>query len=245
MGYHIFNTRIAKEYGIEEAIILENIYHWCEKNKANGHLTEGKPWTFNSVRAFNELFDYIAPSKISRALKKLEENGLIITGCFNKTAYDRTKWYCITEKAESYFETKDSSKCDIPFGKMKNGNDNMQNGFEQNDKPIPYINTDVNTDVNHIYGDKPHEEKRTVFVKPTVDEVKAYCLERNNNIDAQYFCDYYESKGWMIGKNKMKDWKCSVRTWERNNFNAGRSTTFVNNKRPALANQVTEEDINF
>lgn len=102
---------------------------------------------------------------------------------------------------------------------------------------------EIREDESILDTDAGSKTKR--FVPPTVDEVKAYCLERNNNIDAQYFCDYYESKGWMIGKNKMKDWKCSVRTWERNNFNAGRSTTFVNNKRPALANQVTEEDINF
>jgi len=54
------------------------------------------------------------------------------------------------------------------------------------------------------------------FVKPTLQEVEAYCTQRNNFVDAQRFLDFYESKGWMIGKNKMKDWKASVRTWERN-----------------------------
>ena len=54
------------------------------------------------------------------------------------------------------------------------------------------------------------------FEKPTLDEVKAYCLERKNNVDAETFIDFYESKGWMIGKNKMKDWKAAVRTWEQN-----------------------------
>lgn len=55
------------------------------------------------------------------------------------------------------------------------------------------------------------------FIKPTLEEVKDYCKERNNNVDAQRFIDFYESKGWMIGKNKMKDWKASVRTWEKRN----------------------------
>lgn len=55
----------------------------------------------------------------------------------------------------------------------------------------------------------------TRFCPPTVDEVRAYCLERNNKVDAQAFVDFYTSKDWMIGKNKMKDWKASVRTWER------------------------------
>lgn len=57
--------------------------------------------------------------------------------------------------------------------------------------------------------------KSTRFVPPSVDEVKAYCQERNNSVDAESFVDFYESKNWMVGKNKMKDWKASVRTWER------------------------------
>ena len=53
------------------------------------------------------------------------------------------------------------------------------------------------------------------FVKPTHEEVKAYCAERKNNVDADKFIDFYESKGWLIGKNPMKDWKACVRTWEK------------------------------
>lgn len=58
--------------------------------------------------------------------------------------------------------------------------------------------------------------KQTRFIPPSVEEVAAYCLERNNNIDAQQFIDFYTSKGWLIGKTQMKDWKAAVRTWERN-----------------------------
>ena len=57
--------------------------------------------------------------------------------------------------------------------------------------------------------------KSTRFIPPTPDEVRAYCMERCNNVDADRFVDYYTSKGWMIGKNKMKDWKAAVRTWEK------------------------------
>ena len=57
------------------------------------------------------------------------------------------------------------------------------------------------------------------FEKPTVDEVRAYCRERNNNVDAESFVDFYESKGWYVGKNPMKDWKAAVRTWERSRDN--------------------------
>ena len=58
---------------------------------------------------------------------------------------------------------------------------------------------------------------RSVFVPPTVEEVRAYCEERENGIDAARFVDYYAARGWMVGKTKMKDWRAAVRTWERNN----------------------------
>lgn len=55
----------------------------------------------------------------------------------------------------------------------------------------------------------------TRFTPPTVDEVRAYCQERQNGVDPERFVDFYASKGWMVGKNKMADWKSCVRTWER------------------------------
>lgn len=54
------------------------------------------------------------------------------------------------------------------------------------------------------------------FKKPTIEEIKQYCIERNNQIDAEKFYDYYESNGWKVGKNSMKNWKAAVRTWEKN-----------------------------
>lgn len=58
-------------------------------------------------------------------------------------------------------------------------------------------------------------EKRTIFSQPTLDEIREYCKSRNSNVDPEQFYDFYESKGWMIGKNRMRDWKAAVRTWER------------------------------
>ena len=59
------------------------------------------------------------------------------------------------------------------------------------------------------------KESATRFQPPTVEEVSAYCEERNNTVDAQRFVDYYTANGWKVGKNAMKDWKAAVRTWER------------------------------
>lgn len=57
------------------------------------------------------------------------------------------------------------------------------------------------------------------FTPPTLDEVEAYCSERNNHVDAQRFIDYYTSNGWKVGRNSMKDWRATVRTWERSDDN--------------------------
>lgn len=77
---------------------------------------------------------------------------------------------------------------------------------------------DIDKDIDK---EKDKENKRKTasrFTPPTIEEVSAYCSERQNGVDAQRFIDYYSSNGWMVGKNKMKDWKAAVRTWERNSF---------------------------
>lgn len=58
-------------------------------------------------------------------------------------------------------------------------------------------------------------KKESKFVKPTIDEIENYCIERKNGINANAFYDFYESKNWYVGKNKMRDWKACVRTWEQ------------------------------
>ena len=78
---------------------------------------------------------------------------------------------------------------------------------ESNPNPNPYI-CDATASL------------RTRFKKPTIEEVRAYCFERGNNVDAQHWYDYYASNGWRVGKNPMKDWKAAVRTWERNGYDS-------------------------
>lgn len=62
---------------------------------------------------------------------------------------------------------------------------------------------------------------RASFIIPTIEEITIFCKERNNNVSSQTFIDHYTSNGWMVGKNKMKDWKAAVRTWEKRNFESG------------------------
>tara|TARA_R110000765_G_scaffold32534_1_gene75408 strand:- start:4026 stop:4628 length:603 start_codon:yes stop_codon:yes gene_type:complete len=72
-----------------------------------------------------------------------------------------------------------------------------------------------NTNINITNTNLTDSNRKAFFKKPTLDQVKDYCILRKNNIDAEAFIDFYESKGWQIGKETMKDWKACVRTWER------------------------------
>ena len=78
---------------------------------------------------------------------------------------------------------------------------------------------------------QPEKPKRKNFVKPTVEEIAAYCKEKNYNINAQQFFNYYESNGWKIGRNAMKSWQATVQNWnirdKANNKAAG--TMWANN----------------
>ena len=108
-----------------------------------------------------------------------------------------------------------------------NVNENVNENVDVN------VNEDVNENVNvdNIYmcGEKfPTQTPRKKFIKPTVEEVREYCLERKNNVNPEKFIDFYESKDWYIGKNKMKDWKAAVRTWEGRNTSSGYMNTISN-----------------
>ena len=98
-------------------------------------------------------------------------------------------------------------------------NTNNTNGMDAipNDTNDTNGNDSDSVNVNVNENDKKENIKRKTFCKPTIEEVKAYCKERNNSVDAEKFCDFYESKGWKVGKESMKDWKASVRTWEKGN----------------------------
>lgn len=137
--YHNFNVKLATDYSIEESIMLCNFYYWITKNKANDrHFYNGRYWTYNSQKAMTELFPYWSRGQIQRILTKLEDNGLILKDNYNKSGYDRTTWYALTDKALSYFEQANvhyqTFHCSI-----------SNNGMYENEQPIPNNNTDNNT----------------------------------------------------------------------------------------------------
>ena len=90
-----------------------------------------------------------------------------------------------------------------------------------------------------IYKEKESKKSK----KPTLEEIKEYCLERDNNINAEQFLDYYEANGWVQGKGKpIKDWKACIRTWERNKVNQPKESRYERERRLLKEMLVDEED---
>ena len=79
-----------------------------------------------------------------------------------------------------------------------------------------YKKTRIQENNNSARTRVSHGDGVSKFVKPTLQEVKAYCIERGNDVDPERFINHYEANGWMVGRNKMKDWRAAVRNWERN-----------------------------
>jgi hypothetical protein len=94
---HTFEPGEAVKYGILEAVLLSNIRWWVAKNQANGrHNHDGRYWTYNSAKAFTKLFPYASQQQIQRALKRLEDAGVLCVGNYNSNPYDHTKWYSVS-----------------------------------------------------------------------------------------------------------------------------------------------------
>ena len=135
--HHYFNTEIAKEVGINAAVILENIAHWVLKNKANDkNFYDGHYWTYNSRTAMTALFPYLSEKQVRYALDALRKADMVITGNYNKSSYDRTLWYTVSDScAKKYFpELLDWPK--------------MANELDCVGQPIPDINTNNKSDNN-------------------------------------------------------------------------------------------------
>jgi hypothetical protein len=206
MELHMFNKQVAIKYGIDCAIMIQNLCFWIKKNQANNkNLHEDFYWTYNSERAFCILFPYWTRRQIQNILKKLQTLNLIKTGNYNKLKFDRTKWYTIIDpyilnlyEIESPKNVKQEKKHteiqeQSPLNKTVQcieQNGSMQrtkrcNALTQNVQPIPYINTYINTDIKTTTTPicKNSIEKNVKEIKKdvVVDELKFN--ELKNKID--------------------------------------------------------------
>lgn len=141
-----------------------------------------------SIRKLGERWHW-SRDRVSRYLKLLESLGMIIKES------DSRKTLLTIVNYEVYQDTSDSD----------------EDSYKDTEKTLKRHSQGTNKNEKNEKNEKKYN---SAFAPPTLEEVTEYCQERKNNVNPQKFIDFYESKGWMIGKNKMKDWKASVRTWE-------------------------------
>jgi predicted phage replisome organizer len=197
---------------LKEDFFEDDAIQWLEEQKPNGR-------------------DY-AYFYLKLCLKSLKSNGVLIRKVGNiLIPYDNKKLAELTkmdfdtvtvamellkqigliqvlDQGQIYITQLDNLIGSVSKGALKKQQQRLLSG-QKGDKCPPKIKIEIK--------DKDKDRNRKVFKKPTIEEINKYCLERNNGINAEAFYDFYESKDWYVGKNRMKDWKACVRTWERRN----------------------------
>lgn len=192
---HSFDPDIAQRVGVNAAVLYQNIVWWTQKNAANcRHFHDGRHWTYNSIKAFDALFPYLTQKQIRTALDRLEDEGLIMSGTFNKAGYDRTKWYCPT------------GQFDLPQG---------ANGSAPEVKAIPDSKPDTKPD--DLFGAEAPKPKRKAVGLPDgwvpsqkniEDAYNRGFTDAEIRSEAEAFRDYHLARG-----TTFKDWNAAWRTW--------------------------------
>ena len=197
------------DFDLVDGAILDYLYFICnsKNEKIEEQRINGYTWVdYNKILSDIPLLRIKSKGALSRRVKKMEASGFIKLIERRKNGH-KLKYFTLTKKSNSLFpQTHD------PIHEN-------ENPIHLNSYPIDE-NEPISTIKDYTNKNNIIKNKRVLsFFKPTIDDVKLYCLERNNNIDAETFFDFYESKDWLVGKNKMKDWKASVRTWEQREQN--------------------------
>ena len=241
MKYNLYiNQKQAIELGIKninQAIIfdlLSNCATWAKPIKSGNDVYY---WVARQALCKELPLMNLKPDTMYRHLKALAEIGII------EHIKDGVKDLVrITEKGKSYHHdqknhyvgNKSESSQNSEINPTKHGNKSENNSE---------INPTYHTTKLHHTTKHNNIVKSKKFVKPTHDDIKEYLKEKQQQMDIDYFIDYYESKDWMIGKNRMKNWKSAVNNWLRNNNKfTGKQNANNNTRKLTPAEQAEERD---
>ncbi len=226
-----FDTDIAALYGVDESIMIANLQFWIRKNEANGkHFHDGRFWTYNSIEAFTKLFPFWTARQIRRILKSLEEKGVIVTGNYNTSAYDRTTWYAF---GDSFLQNGQKH-----FTESSNGNDKSGKSVINNVTDIKPDEKPNKAADGGLFPTEPAFETVTV-TRPRRTAEPAACLFENSrfaeynafaaeftapefaDVDMVYY--YHAVADWSAQKGKkMKDWIATARNFIRGDMEKGK-----------------------
>jgi hypothetical protein len=211
-----FDAGDAVKYGMLEAILIRHFTYWINKNRMDGrNYYDGRTWSYTKVQAIADYLRFATYSQVRRAIDNLCEQGVLVKGSYNENTYDRTSWYAFAEE-DGYLTAPRSDDSDLTDAVAKSDNSNSepaQMSFAESDKSL------VKDKASNKATDKASADRtKKVFKKPTLEEVEQYFYERCEESalftrEATKFFDYYESKGWVVGKSPMKNWQAAVRNW--------------------------------
>lgn len=210
--------------------IVMAIFDFALDGKEPENLTPMQYAVFNMTRVNIEKSNERRRSKAEfekkrRERKKAEREAIKSNSVDNAWTSVDKRGQCVDNESECVDKRGDKEKEKV---KVK---ENEKENEKEKEKEKEKVKENLSNNSNNIYmcGEKiSPQTPRKKFIKPTVEEVRNYCLERKNNVDPEKFIDFYEAKDWYIGKNKMKDWKAAVRTWEGRNISSRYTNTISN-----------------
>lgn len=198
------NKSLIKSIGLIPAILIGELASECLYWETQGTLVDGC-WFYSTVDNINDNTG-LSEHDQREGIKSLIDLGIIETKKMGVPAkrYFKLNEEILMEVVNHLSSGKQTSSSQV------NGPQEVRLSRINKNKEIRITNK------NKENNEKENIQKKERFVPPTVEEVRAYCLERGNTVDPENFVDFYTSKNWMVGKTKMTNWKASVRTWERN-----------------------------
>lgn len=159
---HSFSPHLAKMLGLPSAIFLQHIYYWVKHNKgSNKHFYDGNWWTYNTRKGYANYFEYLTEDQIRGAISKLKTEEILLTGNYNKIAYDRTTWYALSEKGWELFNDAIGENPqwsgDFPQsigGNPKSKKENSPTYTNSNNKSNTYTLSQIQPIVEEIIGER-------------------------------------------------------------------------------------------
>ena len=225
---HSFNTDLAEQYGIEKALLLDHFCYWIAENERNEkNQIDGRTWVYNTSKALNEKFHYIPQKSIARHLKELENNGILISGNFNKVSFDRTKWYALSDE---YLYLLNDYK---PMGEAKHTNkkiktENTENiDIAENEKSICQNEKSISQNEKSDFSKWEINKNIQTYTKKENSFSNENELKKNPQNENFDFRLTKKTRADKLSKIYKKELKAKIDEFRQNNPNAMSYDEFV------------------
>lgn len=201
-----FSQKRLVELGLDltDAMILRWVVDFCNTKSIIKIAHEGKMYLWISYKSLCDDLPILGIKKraVAARLQKLDDAGILVSQLIKNPQGTFT----------CFAPNEDAISSLVSDGKGTYENDR---GCRSNCNGGAVQTATKDPSTKRSFYNPPKGSPQVKFKKPSVDEIREYCDGRKNDVNPERFYDFYESKGWMVGKTKMRDWKASVRTWEK------------------------------